>query len=156
MKNFWYFWGSLKNPIFRGEGGGLKKNQYRGELPKEGGGSWYPNVHYDQQAKLKLFSLLPKLILKKSTVLIILQVESDRLICVSVNCVMSLFIIHSSLTISSLCFESDLALWTRTIRVSSEIAFLFIVVSESFCLRRSYSSNASLFTFIVFFNSMTQ
>ena len=46
------------------------------------------------QAKVKnLFSLLLKLILNKFNVSIILQVESDGLICVSVNLIMSLFII---------------------------------------------------------------
>ena len=39
MKNFEYFEGSLKNPTFRGEGGGggFTKNQYRRETVQEGG-----------------------------------------------------------------------------------------------------------------------
>ena len=40
----------------------------------------------------------------------ITQLESYGLICFSVNLVMSLFIIFSSLTISSISFESDLTL----------------------------------------------
>ena len=38
-EKFQYFWGSLKNPIFRGGGEGVTKNQYRGgHFLKEGGG----------------------------------------------------------------------------------------------------------------------
>ena len=48
--------------------------------------------------------------MKKFNVSIIFQVESDGLICVSVNPIMSLFIILSSLIILSICFESDPAL----------------------------------------------
>ena len=65
---FWYYEGSQKNLIFKGEGGGgcHEKPIYMGELPKKGwlgqganlrgawqkrwewcfwGGSWYPNAH---------------------------------------------------------------------------------------------------------------
>ena len=45
------------------------------------------------------------------------------------------------------CFKSDLTLLTRTVRESSERLFPFIVKNKSFCFRRSYSINASLFTF---------
>ena len=46
------------------------------------------------QAKLEnLFSSLSELIFKKFNVYIVLQVESDSLICVSVNPLMPLFII---------------------------------------------------------------
>ena len=47
-----------------------------------------------------LFSLLLRLIFKKFNVSIILQEESDGLICIFVNPIMSLFIILLSLTIS--------------------------------------------------------
>ena len=57
-----------------------------------------------------LYLLLLKLILKKLSVSIILPVESDGLICVSVNPIASLFIIQLSLTISSACLGSDLTL----------------------------------------------
>ena len=55
-----------------------------------------------------LFSFSLTLILKKLNILIILQVESDRLISVSVNHTASLSIVLSLLTISSTCFESVL------------------------------------------------
>ena len=45
--------------------------------------------------------------LKKFNVSNILQVESDRLTCISANAIMSLFVILSSLTVSSICFEKD-------------------------------------------------
>ena len=47
--------------------------------------------------------------------------------------------------ISSTCFESDLTLWKRTVRVSCEIIFLFIVVKTWFCFRCSNSGNAFLY-----------
>ena len=47
-----------------------------------------------------LFSLLLRLIFKKFNVSIILQEESDGLICIFVNPIMPLFIILLSLTIS--------------------------------------------------------
>ena len=83
-----------------------------------------------------------------------IQVEFERLICVSANSVMPLFMILSSLTISSTwCLKSDLTLWKRIVKVSSEIVF-FTVEKKSFCFRRSYSINASLFTFMTrFLNS---
>ena len=55
------------------------------------------------------------------------------------------------ITVSPICFESDLILWSRTVMALSVIVFLFIVENKSFCFRRSYSSNASLFTLIAFF-----
>ena len=61
--------------------------------------------------------------MNKANVSIILQVESDGLIYVSVNPVMSLFIALWSLTISSTSFESDLTFWTKTVIVSSDIVF---------------------------------
>ena len=77
--------------------------------------------------------------------------QSDGLIFVFVNPIMSLFMLLSSLTISSPCFESDLTLWTKTGNVPSGKEFLFIMEHQSFCFRRSYCSNASLFTFIANF-----
>ena len=57
-------------------------------------------------AKLKILSsLLLKLVLKKFNVSIILLVQSDGLICVSVNPIISLFIILLSLAISSTFLE---------------------------------------------------
>ena len=44
---------------------------------------------------------------------------------VSVNPLMSLFVILLSLTISSTFVEGDLTLWTRTVTVSPEIAFFY-------------------------------
>ena len=76
----------------------------------------------------------------------VLQVASNRLICVYVN-PMSLFILLSH-TILSTCFENDHILCTKTVNISSDMVYLFIVENKSFCFRRSYSSNASLFTFI--------
>ena len=61
--------------------------------------------------------------MNKANVSIILQVESDGLIYVSVNPIMSLFIALWSLTISSTSFESDLTFWTKTVIVSSDIVF---------------------------------
>ena len=56
-----------------------------------------------------------------------------------------------------LCFECDLTFKTKLVRVASDIVFFFIVENKSFCFRRSYSSNVSLFTFIVdFLYSTTQ
>ena len=75
-----------------------------------------------------------------------MQVESDGLICVCSNPKMPLFVILSSRTISSIHFESDRALWTKAVTV-----FHFIVENKSFCFRRSYSNNASLFIFIANF-----
>ena len=68
-----------------------------------------------------------KIKLKKFKVSVILEVESDGMICISVNLKMSLFIILLSRTISSTCFGSDLTLRTRIVRVLSERLFLFIV-----------------------------
>ena len=67
---------------------------------------------------------------------------------VTTNPIIPLFIFLSSLTISLTYFESDLTSWVRVLSVLSEIAFLFIVVNKSFCFRRSYSSNASLFIYV--------
>ena len=60
------------------------------------------NISFNPEAKTKNLSLLfLSLILKKFKNSIILLVESDGWICVSVNSIMSLFIVLS-------CFESDL------------------------------------------------
>ena len=93
-----------------------------------------------------------KLILKKFSVSIIFQVEPDGLICVSVNPMMSLLIILSSLTISSLCFKV-IAHYKQRLFVLSDVLFLFILENKSFCFTRSYSKSASLFTFIAEFLS---
>ena len=94
--------------------------------------------------------------MKNFNVSVILQVESDGMICASVN-PMSLFIILLSLTISSTCYENDLTSRTEVVRVSSEKAFPFIMENKSFCFRCSYSSNASLFIFVAdFLNSSIQ
>ena len=73
----------------------------------------------------------------------ILLVENDSLICVSVNPIMSIFIILLPLTISCTYLGSYLTLQT-SVTASPEIAFIFIVENKSFYFRRSYSSNASL------------
>ena len=66
----------------------------------------------------------------------------------------SLFIILSSLTMSSIWFEKDRALLKKTVIVFLDVLFLFIVENKSFCFRCSCSNNASLFTFIAdFLNS---
>ena len=94
--------------------------------------------------------------MNKFNVSIVLQVESDSLIYVSLNPIMSLFIFTLSLTISSTYFESDITLWTRTVTVLPEIAFLFIVENKSVSGNHIHH-NASLFTFIVdFLNSPIQ
>ena len=63
------------------------------------------------QPKLKhLCSWLLQLILKKFYVSIIFPVVVDRMICVSVNPLISLFIILPLLTISPTCFGSDFVL----------------------------------------------
>ena len=54
-----------------------------------------------------------------------LQVESDGLICVSVNPIMPLFIIILSLPIYLTRLESDIKLSARTITVSIETAIVF-------------------------------
>ena len=64
----------------------------------------------------------------------------------------SLFIILSSRTISMTCFENGLALWKRTVRVSSEIVFFFIVVNKSFYFRHLCSYNGPLLAFIAYFS----
>ena len=61
-----------------------------------------------------------------------LQVESDGTICVTVNPIMSVFIILSSLSTSSTYFKSDLIFWARIARVASERVFLSIVENKSF------------------------
>ena len=48
--------------------------------------------------------------MKKFSVSVILQAESDGMICVYLNPIIYLFIILSSLTIPSTCFQSDLTL----------------------------------------------
>ena len=69
--------------------------------------------------------------MKNFNVSVILQVESDGMICASAN-PMSLFIILLSLTISSTCFENDLTSRTEIVRVSSEKAFPFIMEKNHF------------------------
>ena len=54
--------------------------------------------------------MLLKSILKELNVLIIFKVKSEGLICVAVSPKMSFFIIPSSLIISSIYLESDLAI----------------------------------------------
>ena len=76
--------------------------------------------------------------LKKFNVWIILKEGSDGLICVSVNSIMSLFIILSSLTIS-ISFEGDSTLRTKAVFVLSDclMLFTFIVQNKSFCFKHS-------------------
>ena len=79
-----------------------------------------------------MFSLLAKWIVEKFNVPIILLVESDRLVCVSVNSLMSLLIILSPLTILSICFESEFTLWRKTAS-NCLIKYFFIVENYTFC-----------------------
>ena len=46
----------------------------------------------------------------KKVIVFLRQVKSDGLICVFLNPIIPLFFILTSLTISSICFESDCAL----------------------------------------------
>ena len=47
--------------------------------------------------------------------------------------------------VSSTCFESDLILWARTVRLFSKILFLLIAKNKSFCFKCSNLNNASSF-----------
>ena len=78
------------------------------------------NRFFIRKLNNNLFSLLLKLILKKFSVLIILQVQSDGLICVSVNPI-NLHLLFYHHLLSSSCFESDLTLLANTVIVSSGI-----------------------------------
>ena len=88
------------------------------------------------------------MILKKFNAFIVLQVKSDEWICVSVNPIMLLFIILSSLTISFISFESACALEGKVVMVLSNILLNFIEEYKSFCFQCSYSNNTFLLTFI--------
>ena len=78
------------------------------------------NRFFIRKLNNNLFSLLLKLILKKFSVLIILQLQSDGLICVSVNPINLHLLFYRHLLTSS-CFESDLTLLANTVIVSSGI-----------------------------------
>ena len=65
------------------------------------------------------------------------------MICVSLNTI--IFIILSLPTILSTCFERDLTLRTRFVRVLSKIVFIFTVENTYIFFRRSYSINASIY-----------
>ena len=107
-----------------------------------------------------------------------MQLKSDGLICVSVNPIISLFVILSSLTILSTCFDSDLTyepkLWLYRLKqfimiiihihiiiiiiitiiiitITTIIIIIIIMENKSSFLNGSNGSNPSLFTFIAIF-----
>ena len=80
----------------------------------------------------------------KKVIVFIRQVKSDGLICVFLNPIIPLFFILTSLTISSICFESDCALWTKILIVLTDVLLVFIVRKKKFPFRRSQQ------TFLVF------